>query len=280
MEEIHAYLMEDYQPVTGKTYTLFGETDSTDQYYSVVSQLCDVLLLEYNMDETQLLNYIRVFSEKKQLLRKVARKKKEISFLSGILSAASSQLASYTPDIEQAIRSFPSYTIITDRRILTTREQYYLYIIEIELVNRLYKKKFLQANYKIALLPHCLTEDRAACKTEADEIDYVCMACRKTCYLNRISSLLKGHDIDPYIWRQASLRKLFRKLIYKHGSIGVLGVACIVELAWGMRLCLKGGIPVIGLALNANRCRRWMGNFYDNSIDLTELEKLVSGSTG
>jgi hypothetical protein len=268
--------MYNYQPVRGKTYTLFGESDSTDQYYFVVSQLCNDLMHDHQMDETQLVNYIRVFSEKKQLLRKVAQKRKEISLLSGILFKASSRLVSFTTDIEDAVKSFPSYKIVTDRRILTTREQYYLYMIEIELVNRLYKKEFLQTNYRIAFLPHCLAEDHASCKAEPDDIDYACQGCRKTCYLNRISRLLREHEINPYIWRQASLRKLFRKLIYKYGSLGVLGVACIVELTWGMRLCMKGNIPVIGLALNANRCMRWMGDYYNNSADLSALEQLVS----
>ena len=174
MDEFHEDLMDDYQPVKGKTYTLFGETDSTDQYYSVVRQLCHDLMLDYRMDETQLVNYIRVFSEKKQLLRKVARKRKEISLLSGILFTASTRLEPFTTDIENAVKSFPSYKIVTDRRILTIREQYYLYMIEIELVNRLNKQQFLQANHKIALLPHCLAEDHASCKAQPDDIDFVC----------------------------------------------------------------------------------------------------------
>jgi len=270
--------MKDYEPVSGKTYTLFGETDSTDQYYAAIRQLTDDLLQECKLDETQLLNYIKVFSEKKQLLRKVAGKKKEISLLSGILSAASGVLDPYIPDIENQLKSYPAYKILTDRRLLASREQYYLYIIEIELNNRLHRRQFLELNYKIAFLPHCLKETRTDCKAEPDEIDFVCTGCSKKCYLNRMSQLLREYDINPYIWSQGSLKKLLRMLTYQHGKIGVLGVACIVELVWGMRLCIKGKIPVIGLALNANRCRRWMGDFYDNSVDLTALERLVSGN--
>jgi hypothetical protein len=44
----------------------------------------------------------------------------------------------------------------------------------------------------------------------------------------------------------------------------------------GMRNCRKKGIPVLGLPLNANRCIRWFGEFFPNSIDLHELEKLIS----
>jgi hypothetical protein len=38
---------------------------------------------------------------------------------------------------------------------------------------------------------------------------------------------------------------------------------------------MKNNIPVVGLPLNANRCRRWFGEFHPNSIDLDELEGLL-----
>jgi hypothetical protein len=58
---------------------------------------------------------------------------------------------------------------------------------------------------------------------------------------------------------------------------GVLGIACIPELVWGMRKCRKYKIPVVGIPLNANRCIRWFGEFYPNSINLVELSKLLFG---
>jgi hypothetical protein len=49
----------------------------------------------------------------------------------------------------------------------------------------------------------------------------------------------------------------------------------------GLFPCIrKNNIPVIGLPLNANRCARWFGNFFPNSVDLDELEKLVSDYNG
>ena len=42
-----------------------------------------------------------------------------------------------------------------------------------------------------------------------------------------------------------------------------------------MRQCRRNNIPVPGIPLNANRCIRWYGEFFQNSIDLDELEKLL-----
>ena len=150
-------------------------------------------------------------------------------------------------------------------------------MIEFELVNRINNESFLKSNYRIALLPYCLRETQAECKAKPDEIDFVCKGCLKTCQINKLSRLLRENDVEPYIWKTAKLKPLFRKLIKQHGNIGVMGIACIVELAWGMRLCMKAGLPVVGIPLNANRCARWMDGFYETSVDLEAIGKLLSG---
>ena len=62
----------------------------------------------------------------------------------------------------------------------------------------------------------------------------------------------------------------------QHGSIAVLGIACVVELIRGMRLCMKAKLPVMGIPLNANRCARWMDGFYETSVDLSALENILT----
>jgi hypothetical protein len=42
-----------------------------------------------------------------------------------------------------------------------------------------------------------------------------------------------------------------------------------------MRMCLKSGIPVVGIPLNANRCARWTGRFLENSVNIKALEMLL-----
>jgi hypothetical protein len=137
-------------------------------------------------------------------------------------------------------------------------------------------KGFQDANFRIALLPYCLKETQTACKARPDEIDFQCRGCLKSCYIHHVSRVLRDHDVTPYIWSRGSLRVMFGKLASQHGSLGVLGIACIVELIRGMRYCMKAGLPVMGIPLNANRCPRWMGYMHETSVDLSALERLVS----
>jgi hypothetical protein len=267
--------VDNYAPVVGKTYTLFGEDKSTHQYYSIVRNLTNQLLDRFLWSEQDLLNYLQKISRNRHSLNKEFRQNPAKSRPGEILNLLNAALSSYTPGVEKHLKSEPYYKFITDKSILTNRYQYYLYMIEIELINRLNKNNFLGCGYKIALLPYCLRETQTECKSAADEIDYYCRKCLQNCYINKVSTLLRENNIQPYIWRTVRLKSLLGHLVKKHGNVGIMGIACIVELARGMRSCLKAGLPVIGLPLNANRCIRWMGDFYDNSVDLEELKFLL-----
>jgi len=69
---------------------------------------------------------------------------------------------------------------------------------------------------------------------------------------------------------------MFKKLFKDYSSVAILGIACIPELVNGLRRSAKLNVPAIGLPLNANRCIRWFGDFYPNSVSLAELEKLIN----
>jgi hypothetical protein len=267
--------MENYNPVIGKTYTLFGDSRETHPYYKKVKELTGKILNDHNMSEIDLLAYIRKVSRNRTSLKKANSKNSKDYELSSILKLLHNSFAKYTPGVEQHLKTESIHKCITDNAILSTREQYYLFMIEIELTNRLNKAKFLGCNYKIALLPYCLREMKSECKSVQDEIDYFCKRCSNKCYINKISTILKEHDIHPYIWRTIRLRSLIKQLVHKYGSTGIMGIACIVELARGMHSCRKAGVPVVGIPLNANRCIRWMGDFYENSVDLDELKFLL-----
>jgi hypothetical protein len=229
------------------------------------------------LSEKALLNYIQNISGNKKTLKRNALPGGPNPRLSNLMNLLHESFTEFSTDVEQHLRTTPFYKVITDKGLLTTREQYYLYMVEFELVNRVHFEDFHNANYRIALLPYCLRETQTHCKAESDQVDYQCTGCRKECYVNQVSELLRANKVDPYIWRKAKLKSLFQELVTKHGTIGILGIACIVELSAGMRLCMKAKLPVVGIPLSANRCSRWMDKFQDTSVDLEALERLMIG---
>jgi len=265
----------DYSPVEGKTYTLFGDKRITSDFYEKLKSVTDQAL-ELSPDPGLLIDTINRFSSRKKYLRTLSERRiPGNSLIEKLIRLTGSRFSKYTEKVEDHLKTIP-LSKLWDRRLATTREQYHLYLLEIELTNRLNREKFRGADRKIALLPYCLQYFSVNCKATKNEFDFQCKHCSGKCFQNFASDILAKHNIEPYIWMAGNMKQLARYTHSENRTLSVLGIACIPELLWGMRNCRKNNIPVVGLPLNANRCRRWFGEFYPNSVDLSELEKLIS----
>jgi hypothetical protein len=265
-------------PIQGKTFSLFGNTDSTGEYYRIIRLLADKIL-ENNRDINSVLEIIDSFSSKKKYLRKLIEKPVPGLLISDWMNLIHPELKQFTQKTEEHLKNLSVFKL-WDRRLATTREQYHLYMLEIELTNRLFIEKFKRSDKKIALLPYCLRDLSVDCQKVKKGFDYQCMYCSEICFQRQISIILRKNNIEPYIWTGRNM-KHFAKATLKSGkSFAVLGIACVPELFFGIQKCRKYKIPVVGIPLNANRCLRWFGEFFPNSINIDELEKLVSVGNG
>jgi len=265
----------EYLPVKGKTYSLFGNSDSTGKYYKTIGSLADEVNEKYP-DKQKLIESIARLSSKKRILKKFLRHHEADNEISFILNLIDPYLQVYTENANEHLKSL-RISRRWDRILATSREQYHLYMLEIELTNRLFNEEFKKSDRKIALLPHCLQDFSVSCRSEKKGFDYQCNQCSDQCFQNQASEILRKFNIEPYIWMEGNMKKLAKNLADDQKKLGVLGIACIPELTMGMRLCRKNKIPVIGLPLNANRCIRWFGEFFPNNVDLAELERLTGG---
>jgi len=264
-----------YKPVEGKTYSLFGNDNNTSAYYELIRHLANLVLEKFDNPEN-VLQTIQKYSKKKYIIKGLASSKEDSSLISFVIHLLSSSLADYTRNVDSHLQNLPLIKF-WDKRLGTTREQYHLYMLEIELTNRLNIERFLNSDKKIALLPYCLKDFEVDCKSKPDNFDYQCKMCSKNCYQHYISSLLKTYNIGAYIWMGANLKKNAKQTLKRNQTFAVLGIACIPELISGIRKCRKYNLPVIGIPLDANRCVRWMGKFHKNSINFEQLELLIGG---
>lgn len=261
-----------YAPVQGKTYSLFAEGDDSERYYAKIKRLADVFL-QRNPDEKRLLGLIQKVEEKPFLLglETTQGERKTLQF---VIETLRRSLSVYTQNVSNHLKTLPFAKRI-DSTLVTTEEQYHLNMLEIELVNRIYREEFKRAEYKFALIAHCLRDFRPECQSVAGDFEAVCRGCTEDCFIHLGSVLLEKYGIKPYISIEMDQERLFRRLKQEHPSIGALGIACIPELARGMRLCIRTGIPPVGIPLNANRCARWMSQAHETSFNLEQLEKLL-----
>jgi hypothetical protein len=75
----------EYLPVNGKTYSLFGKSDSTSGYYETIRMLTDKILA-LNPDTRDLIDNIRKFSSKKRILKKMLKIEDSGSLMAVILN--------------------------------------------------------------------------------------------------------------------------------------------------------------------------------------------------
>jgi hypothetical protein len=261
-----------YTPVQGKTYSLFAEDGDSERYYAKIKRLADVFLRRCP-DAKRLLGLIQKVGNKPFLLglKTTGADGKTLQFVKETLRQS---LSIYTRNVANHLKSLP-YAKRVDSTLATKEEKYHLYMLEIELVNRIYREEFKRAEYKFALLAHCLRDFRPDCRSEEGDIEAVCRGCTEDCFIRLGSVLLEKYGIKPYISVERDQQRLFRRLKQEHPSIGALGIACIPELTMGMRLCLRTGIPAVGIPLNANRCARWMAEAHETSFNLEQLEELL-----
>jgi hypothetical protein len=262
---------EEFQ---GKTYSLRTHEPDSDVFYRTIAEFAD-RLLQQHPDSHQLLTRIQRLSRSKRHLRRLVRDGSD-SHDSALVAILKDELAGFTANVQshlQGLRLIDWW----DRTLATSEEQYHLYMLEIELTNRLYSDRFRSSSRKFAFLPHCLRDFSADCRADQRDIDYVCRGCTDDCNVNHTSNVLRLHGVKPYIWMSADLRGLLRKAKKERDGLGVLGIACIPELVRGMRMCLKYDVPVVGVPLDANRCARWWGEFYPNTVNMNKLESLLTG---
>jgi hypothetical protein len=261
-----------HRPLEGQTYSLFGESTSTEQYYETIKGITGALLEEVP-GEKELLGLVQQLGDRKSRnrLRKDAAQRRVADLIENTIRES---LPAYTKGVKRHLKKLPLRKRFDD--ILTTGEaQYHLYMLEIELVNRIHRDEFRRSGYKFALMAHCLRDFREKCEAQPGDVEALCRHCTKECFINIGSVLLKKYGIDPYISVEMDQERLFRKLKEEHPSIGALGVACVPELAQGMRLCLRLGIAPVGVPLDANRCARWMKKAHETTFSLEELEALL-----
>jgi hypothetical protein len=270
-----ASLLPTEVPVAGKTFSLFADSATSDGYFQAVAGLAD-RCLRLVPDRSALIDLLRSLSGNRRRLRRLADHPTE-ELPCRILREASAALSPFTVPVNAHLATL-SLRARWDRTISMTREQYHLAMLEIELMNRQSEQTFRTTSRRIAFLPHCIKDRSRSCRSEVEGIDYVCRGCAKECWLNAASNTLRIHGVVPYIWMEADLSSILRNGSRRGERLGVFGVACVPELLRGMRRCQRHGIPVLGVPLNANRCARWMGEFFPNSVNLGQIAMLARGN--
>jgi Protein of unknown function DUF116 len=185
-----------YKSVQGKTYSLFDGQGGSEGYFAEIKRLADIFL-QRGPETGKLLGLIRKAGKRPYLLG-IKTSRAERQLLDFVRETLRQAFSIYTQKVSEHLQTLPPARR-TDPTLTTTEEQYHLYMLEIELVNRIYRDQFKRAEYKFALLAHCLRDFRPACESVQGDIEAVCRGCTEDCLIHLGSVLLEKYGIKPYI---------------------------------------------------------------------------------
>jgi hypothetical protein len=198
-----------YTPLRGKMYSLFAESDDSERYLAKIEHLVD-MFLDRCPDARRLLDLVQKAGENPILrgLKVTGDDRKTIQFVKETLRQS---LSIYTRDVSCHLQNL-SLAKRFDSTLSTKEELYHLYMLEIELVNRIHREEFKRSEYKFALIAHCLRDYRPQCRSVKGDVEAVCKGCTEDCFVRLGSVLLERYGIKPYISVEMDQEKLFGKL--------------------------------------------------------------------
>ena len=103
-------------------------------------------------------------------------------------------------------------------------------LIDLQAVNLLERRKFLQAKKRALFLPHCsrkYMDNRCKALFDASIPSYICAHCSEDCLVNKADRLAKKKGYDVYILPGASC---IPKILKTNRYEGIVGVACGEEI--------------------------------------------------
>jgi len=133
-------------------------------------------------------------------------------------------------------------------------------LIDLQAVNLLERRKFLQAKKRVLFLPHCsrkYMDNRCKAFFDASIPSYTCAHCSKDCLVNRADHLAKKKGYDVYVLPGASC---IPKILKTNRYEGVVGVACGEEMKLAGEILSSMNVAGQAIPLIKNGCANTIFN--------------------
>lgn len=111
------------------------------------------------------------------------------------------------------------------------RVEYHMNMVGAEILNRAYREDYLKTQKRLVLLPACMRLNPKICKAVKTSMGYACARCSEGCKINKYSKLGERENFKVYIIHHQS--EALKKKDIKEGTIGIIGVTCVLNLIEG-----------------------------------------------
>jgi len=153
------------------------------------------------------------------------------------------RFSQYLPNLEKFLKEKQSVYRFREDLIFVSKKsgEYYVSMFAAELLNRSFREKYQLTDKRAVLLPACMRFRHAEkCKAVFRNFDYICSGCDENCTINRLTQKGRKENYAVYIIPHSGDFSKWLKTWAVDKNIGVIGVACPLNL-------IKGGLELRAL---------------------------------
>ena len=159
------------------------------------------------------------------------------------------------------------------------KERYLLEMVSYKIYDQLNREVFNKQKHTLIIMPDCLSVHEYDCLKSENEHGNICESCHPDCLASQISEIADKYEIKVMF----SKRNLSEQLVYHADNLGdtaVIGIACIMMLASGMRVAREQNIPARGVLLNYTGCDHWNDQPFASDFSLEHLKQILEEKYG
>ncbi|UCC45119.1 MAG: DUF116 domain-containing protein [Candidatus Zixiibacteriota bacterium] len=161
----------------------------------------------------------------------------------------------------------------------TPKEMYLLEAVSFRIYDDLDQEGFNRARDTLIILPDCLRLHNPDCQMEDGDWGDICQECTPECQAYQVCELAQKYGAEVYFSKRA-LPDQLKHYADRSGDLGVVGVACLMMLAMGMRIARDLKVPVRGVPLNFTGCEHWNDQPFASAFDFDRLKAILEEKHG
>lgn len=161
----------------------------------------------------------------------------------------------------------------------TPKEKYLLELVAFKIYDQLNRTEFNKRKNTLIVMPDCLSIHEKECEKIEKSYGSFCKRCQPGCQAYQIGELAKAYGV-PIVFSKRSLSKQIEHFTDKMGDLSVIGIACVMMLASGMRTAAEAGVPARGILLNFTGCEHWNDEPFASEFALASLKDILEEKYG
>lgn len=157
------------------------------------------------------------------------------------------------------------------------RVEYHLNMVGAEWLNKAYRQAFLEKTQRVVLLPTCMSIlPKDECKAHEVGDWLKCVHCSEDCQVSQLSYMESEYNFQLFMVPHSSSLKVLPEGLERN-ELGIIGVACALNLISGGFMLAALNIPAQCVLLNYSGCKQhWHPEGMPTSLHAHRLVQLLS----